>query len=135
MEPIPPVTPTTESYSAEADAAIAIAQPIYLKASGHADLAQANAASTAGAIGFAITAAEPSFAVDYVTEGKLTLADWTTIAGTAALVAGATYYLDAAGPGRITSAAPTAAGQYVVRLGRAASATTLDVEIEAPIRL
>ena len=135
MEPIPPVTPMTESYSAEADAAIAIGQPVYLKTSGHADLAQADAAGRAGAIGFAITAAEASFAVDYVTEGKLTLADWTAIAGTAALVAGANYFLDAASRGRITGAAPTAAGQYVVRLGRAASALTLDIEIEAPIRL
>ena len=134
MEPIPPMTPA-EFYLAEADVAIAIGRPVYLKATGHADLARADAIATAGAIGFAIIAAEPTAAVEYVTEGKLTLADWTVVAGVAALVAGTTYYLDAASPGRITSTAPTTVGRYVVRLGRATSTITLDVEIESPIGL
>ena len=135
MEPIVPVVPTTESYSVEADESISVGRPIYLKLGGHAALALANAPRPASAIGFAIVAAEPTFAVSYITEGKVTLANWATVAGTAELAAGSTYYLDDSGPGQITDTAPTASGRYVVRVGRAASSTTLDIEIESPIRL
>jgi len=57
------------------------------------------------------------------------------VAGTIALTPGATYFLDPSTAGRITTTAPTTAGQYVVRVGRAVDATTLDIEIELPILL
>jgi len=61
--------------------------------------------------------------------------DWTLIAGTAELSAGATYFLDPATAGRITATAPTVVSQFVVRVGRAVNARTLDIEIELPILL
>ncbi len=96
-------------------------------------MAVANDIAKAAAIGFALTAAEPAFSVGYLTEGKLQLVDWSAVAGTASLTPGSAYYLDAVTAGRITSAAPTTG--YVVRLGRATSATILDIEIEPPIKL
>ncbi|MDD5708292.1 MAG: hypothetical protein PHR35_20430 [Kiritimatiellae bacterium] len=135
MEPIPPMEPMTETYAAEADSTIAAGQPLYVKPTGHMDLACANDSATKGAVGFAVTAATPGFVVEYVTEGKLTLTDWTVIAGAAALEPGADYYLDATTAGRITKTAPSASGLYVVRLGRATSTLTLDIEIEPSVRL
>lgn len=133
MEPIPPVEPTTDTYSAESDASILVGQPLYIKSSGHADLARANTHATAAAVGFAVIAASPTFTVEYVTEGKLTLTDWTAVASVATLTPGVAYYLDAAAAGRITSVVPTSG--YIVRLGRATSTATLDIEIEPSMRL
>ena len=133
LEPEPQVEVLESSYSAEADVAILVGQPVYVKATGHVALAVANNAGTASAVGFAVTAAEPTFTVNFLTEGKLTLVDWTAVAGTASLAPGNAYYLDAATAGKITNVVP--ASGYVVRLGRATSAVTLDIEIEPSVRL
>ena len=134
LEPEPRPAVPESAYTAEADVAILAGQPLYIKPSGHAELARADAAATAAVAGFAVAAAEPGFTVNYVTEGKLTLADWTPLLGSAGLVPGTAYFLDAVA-GRITAMAPQAPGLYVVRVGRAASTLTLDIEIEPPVRL
>jgi hypothetical protein len=133
-EPATPVDSLMDTYTAESDDSIVAGQPLYIKATGHAALAAANAGATANAIGFATVDAEPTFSVNYATEGKLTLVDWTTVSGSASLVPGAAYYLSTA-VGKITSVPPSAAGAYVVRVGRAASSLTLDIEIEPSVRL
>jgi hypothetical protein len=122
-------------YNAEVDAAVQIGTPIYLAATGHANLAQADAMPKAGIVGFAISEALAGFACNYVTEGKVTRDDWSLVASTSTLAAGQVYFLDPAKPGRITSTPPSLAGNYLVRVGRAISPLSLDIEIEPPIRL
>lgn len=132
-EPILPVTPETSDYlTAETDSNVAIGQPVYIKSTGHLDLASASVAPQVAGVAISDTAA--TIAAHYITEGKVIRTDWTPIVGTVSLLAGVTYFLDTAA-GRLTAAAPAAAGQYVVRVGRAVSTTTLDVEIELPILL
>lgn len=135
-EPILPVTPETYDYhEAEADSAIKIGNPIYLTGAGHVLPAQANAAGTTQVAGVSFTDTSAGFICKYYTEGRVEKSDWTDITGVATLSAGVTYFLDPSVAGRITSTAPTAAGQYVVRVGRAVNTTTLDIEIELPILL
>jgi len=135
MEPVPPVEPTTETYSAEVDESVLVGQPIYIKGTSHVAPAKADSATTSRVGGFAITAADPGNAADYVTEGKLTITDWTAVTGSASLTPGSAYYLDASVAGRITSGVPVATGEYVVYVGRATSTLTLDIEIAPSIRL
>ena len=135
-EPILPATPETIDYhSAEADSTIEIGNPLYLTGVGHVNPARSDAAGTTQVVGLSITDTSATFTCNYLTEGRIERSDWTDIASVANLSAGATYFLDPTLSGRITSTAPTAAGQYVVRVGRAVNATTLDIEIELPILL
>ncbi len=135
-EPILPATPETIDYhSAEADSTIKIGNPLYLTGVGHVNPARADAAGTTQVVGLSITDTTSGFTCNYLTEGRIERSDWTDIAGVTNLSAGVTYFLDPVLSGRITSTAPTVAGQYVVRIGRAVSTTTLDIEIELPILL
>ena len=120
---------------AEADVQIKIGNPLYLKANTHVATAKADDASTVQVAGLAISNAAPTFTCNFVTEGQVERADWTDITGAVTLTPGATYFLDAVIAGKITTVAPTTTGQYVVRVGRAIDTTTLDIEIELPIRL
>lgn len=130
------ISASVDSYhTAEADVQVKIGNPIYLKANGHVNPAQANSANTTQVAGFSITNTEATFACKYITEGRVVRTDWTNIIGTTLLTPGATYFLDAATVGQITTTAPTTGSQYVVRVGRAINTITLDIEIELPIRL
>ena len=81
------------AYTAESDATIAIGQPLYMKLNGHVDLALANDATKNRVIGLASIAASPTFIASYISDGKITLADWTAIAGSTNLTPGGNYYL------------------------------------------
>lgn len=135
--PNEPILPAVDPvyYSAEADSPTKIGSPLYLTGVGHVDLAQADAAGTVQVVGLALEVVAASFSCNYISEGSIERSNWSDVAGTATLSAGATYFLDQTTAGRITSTAPTTAGQYVVRVGRAVNTTTLDIEIELPIRL
>jgi len=133
-EPILPATPDTTFYSAEAGVDVKIGYPLYLS-SGLVYPAQANAAGSAQVVGVSIEDVSAGVGCTYITEGSVTRADWTDVSGSVSLSSGATYYLDPSTAGRITTTSPTASGQYVVRIGRAVNTTTLDIEIELPIRL
>lgn len=134
-EPILPITPEAADYHmAEAGATIKIGYPLYL--SGNiVNPAQANAAGTTQVVGISIADVSVGVGCKYITEGSIERSDWMEVAGTATLSPGVTYYLSPDTAGRITATAPTTAGQYVVRVGRAVNTTTLDVEIELPILL
>ncbi len=123
------------SYSAETDDATSIGQPIYVKSNTHIGLAKADAAGTMKVAGLAITAVSATFTALYNADGRLSLADWTAITGSATLTPGAYYYLDDATPGMMTTTAPTTTGKYVVRLGRAISTVIFDIEVEQSILL
>ncbi len=136
IEPQIPVTPEIlDYYDAEADSTIIIGNPLYLTAAGHVITAQANSSVTAQVAGLSITDTSIGETCQFLSEGRIERSDWTSVAGVTNLSAGVFYYLDPAVAGHITSTAPTSAGQYVVRLGRAIDTTTLDIEIELPILL
>ncbi len=136
IEPQLPATPETIDYhTAEADSTIIIGNPLYLTGAGHVNSAQADAAGTTQVVGLSITDTSAGSSCNYLTEGRIERSDWTAIAGVVSLSAGLTYFLDPSVAGHITSTAPTVVGQYVVRVGRAVNTTTLDIEIELPIRL
>lgn len=116
----------------EADSAIARGQPVYVKASGHIDLARADAMPQAGYAGLATAAAAATFAASYAT-GVLSLADWSAIAGAQYLTPGAVYYLSPATAGQITTVAP--ASGYLVVVGRALSVSQLHAYQEPIILL
>jgi hypothetical protein len=122
-------------YESVADSNVAISQPLYLKNNGHVGLAKANSATTFRVSGLAFSAVLSGHVVKYNTNGRLTIPDWTAIAGTASLTPGAYYYLSDSTAGMITSIAPTSAGSYVACIGRAASTVILDIEIEPSILL
>lgn len=121
--------------SAQTDSDVIIGTPIYLKAGGNVDKAQANNAATKQVIGLCVQNALSGHSVQYFTEGKIERADWTPIVGTPFLTRGALYYLNWETPGLLTGIAPTTSGNYVVAVGRAVTATTLDIEIQPSIKL
>lgn len=116
----------------EADSAIAAGQPVFVRASGHIDLARADALPQAGYAGLATMAAAATFAVSYG-PGPLTLPSWAAIAGSQYLTPGAIYYLSAAIAGQITTIAPMAG--YLVVVGRALSVSQLHAYQEPIILL
>ncbi len=124
-----------ESYDAETDDTVVPGNPIYLKASGHIGLAQADNNLTATVVGLCKVSQSPTFSASYQMLGKLTLSDWTAIIGTTSLTPGAIYYLDDATIGSLTTAAPTSVGSFVTKVGEAISSDTMEIEIEQKIRL
>jgi hypothetical protein len=118
--------------TAEADSAILAGQPVYVLASGHIDLALADAMPQAGVAGLATAAAAATFAASYAL-GPLGLADWSAVAGTQYLVPGAIYYLSTTVAGTITTIAPAAG--YLVVIGRALSPSQLHAYQEPIILL
>jgi hypothetical protein len=118
---------------------IVICQAVYTKANGNVDLAKADASGTKEVLGLVhdaliLTTESGNILVDGVLTA--TTGQWDTVTGgSGGLTPGAIYYLSAATAGRLTSTAPTTVGQYVVRVGRALSATKMDMMIMAPILL
>lgn len=105
---------------------------------GNATPAQADSQPTTRAIGLVQAAAADTdpveVQVDGIMEGLTT--EWDAVTGqTGGLTEGAQYYLSATTAGDITVTAPDAFGEFVVPIGVALSATELDIEIGAPIRL
>ena len=114
--------------------AITEGQPVYIDGADSCDLARANAASTRNVIGLVRDASIAAAATgDVQTDGILSVADWTSVLGAAALTPGTTYYLSAAVAGQITATAPTGAPNSVVRIGTAISGTDLEISIGRPI--
>jgi len=119
--------------------ALVIGTPVYVKATGEMDKGQANASATIQLLGLVKDVSVASAAPGVVqTDGILvaTTVQWDAVAGTTGgLSPGTVYYLDAATPGQLTATPPSSAGQYLVRIGLAVSATELDISIRDPIKL
>ena len=115
-------------YSAETDDDVVAGQPVYVKADTHVGLAVNGGAATHQVAGLAVEAALATAAVEYRPDGKLQIADWTAITGAANLTPGAYYFLGAVA-GTMTTVAPTVAGAYMVRIGRAITTKVLDIEV------
>lgn len=128
---------TTQSFSAinENAGAISQGQVVFVSSSGSVNLANNTAEATAKAIGVVEDASiAPTASGSVLTDGAITVADWTAIAGAPTLTAGSVYFLDGV-DGNITTIPPILAGSYVVRIGTAISTTTLEVSISRPIKL
>lgn len=124
-----------EPIEAIFDSNTAAGHVVYISSAGHVELAQADALATSHAVGVAFEAVAAGNTGEYVTEGPVTIDDWTLVAGTEFLTPGALYYLSKDNPGRITTTAPGDGGECVVLIGRATSATSLDIELSPPILL
>jgi hypothetical protein len=118
--------------TAQFASATAKGAPLFIDGS---DVELAQADGMVNVIGVAAEDVAESAEGRYLTEGQVTRDDWTPVAGASLLSAGAVYYLSPTTAGQITATAPTTAGQVVLIIGRALSATVLDVEIGEPILL
>ncbi len=107
-------------------------QPVYVVSNNHVDLAINT--TQPYVIGLTLEAVTAGNTGQYITEGTVTLVDWTTVTGTTLLTPGAVYYLDSTA-GMLTLTPTTTIGQHVVAVARAASTTELDIEIAEPILL
>jgi hypothetical protein len=116
-----------------------ICEPVYQLANGQVDWAQANAAATSELLGLVSdTAISANSSGNIMVDGFLdaTTGQWDAVTGgTGGLTVGGVYYLSAAAAGKLVAIAPTTAGQYVVRAGRAVSTTRMDIMIMPRILL
>ena len=118
---------------------IVIGQPVYNDGNDTVDLAKADAAGTVEVLGLVystsiVTTESGLFVSDGLLEATTT--QWDAITGgSGGLTFGIVYYLDPTTAGKLTTTGPTAAGKYVVRIGRAISTTKLEISISQPILL
>lgn len=119
--------------------AIVIGMPVYVSAADEVKKALADALGTSEILGLVaditVAASDPA---RILTDGRLTAttAQWDAVTGqTGGLTPGSVYYLDSSTAGNLTTTAPTAEGETVVRVGRALSTTVLEISIDRPILL
>jgi len=118
--------------------ALPIGAPVYCDGAGTVDKAQADAAATVEVLGLVQAEIAIAGSGSVQTDGILaaTTGQWDVITGDAGgLTAGTVYYLDPDTAGMLTDTAPTGAGDYVVRVGKAISTTELEISISQPIKL
>jgi hypothetical protein len=118
---------------------IVICTPVYNDASDGVKKAKADAAAAKNVIGMvqATTIANGASGIIQV-NGVLTAttAQWDVVTGqVGGLIQRTRYYLSGATAGMITDTAPSTAGQYVVEVGIALSATELKIDVSTPILL
>lgn len=108
-------------------AAAVVGEVFYIFGNDSLKKAKADAGATAAAMFFAIAAITAGATGAFQSSG--------VIAGLTGLTAGATYYLSPTTAGLMTVTPPSTVGQYVVRLGKALSATEFAIRIEREILL
>lgn len=137
----------TGTFSPAAGAAVRTCNAgnaLYFISGGRLDLAMgvdALAGAAAGApapymvAGLASADAIDGQMVGVVSDGQVSRADWSPVAGSRDLVPGARYYLSVATPGLLQLACPSTPGTWVVCVGQALSERALDVEINLIARI
>ena len=80
-------------YEAEADIDVVVGQPLYIKSNAHVALAAADAEDTSKVIGLSTEVTGSGNTAKYNVDGKLYIADWTAVVGSALLTPGTDYYL------------------------------------------
>lgn len=108
-------------------ASTAIGDVMYIFGADAVKKAKADAAATAEAFYFATAVITSAATGNFQSAGVL--------AGMSGLTPGATYYLSQTTAGLMTVTPPSTVGQYVVRLGKALSATEFEIRVERPILL
>lgn len=113
--------------------------PVYLSAAGQFQLARANAQATHDVLGLV---RDPSIAAgasgSIQTDGLITgsTAQWDAVTGqTGGLTAGSYYFLSINTAGKLTTIAPTSQGEYIQRVGKAITSTSLEISIPFSILL
>jgi hypothetical protein len=86
------------------------------------------------AVGLMVLDTANTISGDVQTDGPFTLADWTSVIGSTSLAAHTLYFLSTTG-GLLTATPPSTGGNVVQAIGRAVSATTLDIDIQQAILL
>lgn len=135
------VTGEVDVVSLENDtgaAVIAEGAPVYCKSAGKVDDAQADAVATVEVIGLAQDEIAYQASGNIQTDGVLALTteEWDAITSdTGGLTAGTVYYLDPDTAGMLTTTAPTADGDFVVRVGKAISTTDMEISILNAVKL
>lgn len=130
-----PAGTTAIDYDIETDDDVVIGQPMYLKTpGGNLGLAQADGLPDARVFGLATEDQSSGVSVLVRAIGSVTRADWTAVTGSVSLSPGAVYYLDASTAGMLTATAPQSGGDFVTRVGIAATSTTLDIHPMRPIQ-
>ena len=118
---------------------LVIGTPVYAVANDAVDKAMANAVGTINVIGLiADVSVAASTAGSVQHDGILvaTTTQWDAVTGlTGGLVKDNIYYIDAATAGKLTSTAPTTAGQFVKEIGTAISTTEMQIGIRIRIKL
>lgn len=118
---------------------LVIGTPVYVSNPDAVDQAAADAAGTSEVLGLIRDASVPSGNTGSAqTNGILqaTTGQWDAITGqTGGLTTGAIYYLDAATPGKLTTTAPSAVGEFVTRVGQAVSTTEMQIAPQPAIAL
>lgn len=132
-EPGPPGPAFDPLFTIVAAANLAPGMPVYVNGLGKLAPASAAALASSSAVGLCAAATASGFAAP-VNCASLSLSNWAAIAGAAALSPNQTYYLGVA-PGTISAVAPSTPGLVVVPVGRAVSATTLEISIAQPVLL
>lgn len=69
-----------------------------------------------------------------ITDEVFTMSDWANVIGSAQLRGGQIYFLSSV-PGQITTSAPSTNGQVVQQIGRAVSASALEIECREAVLL
>lgn len=109
--------------------AIVIGTPVYMTAADHVDKAKADAVGTVNVVGLMQATSTASASTGFCqTSGILdaTTAQWDAVTGgSGGLVFNTIYYLDPSTAGKLTSTAPTTAGQFVKEVGIALSTTEM----------
>ena len=125
------------SYTLEADSNIAPGMALYINNSGNIERAIANATSTSSVAGLSTSITNLGGGCQYKMEGLVELTDWSNAIenGASTLSAGSFYYVSSTDPGKITTTAPSGAGNFVVQVGFAQSTTKLNLQIQPPIKL
>lgn len=137
----------TGTFSPAASAAVrtcTAGNALYFISAGRLDLAMgvdAIAGAAAGApppymvAGLASADASDGQMVGVVSDGQVSRADWSPVAGSRDLVPGARYYLSVATPGLLQLVCPSTPATWVVCVGQALSERALDVEINLIARI
>jgi len=129
----------TVSLENENAGTIVIGCPVYCSDVDKVDKAQANAVATVEVLGLVqdvtiLTTASGNIQTDGVLTA--TTGQWDAITGdTGGLTAGSVYYLDPDTAGMLTTTVPPDAGDFVLRVGKAISATGLEISILNAVKL
>ena len=112
--------------------AIVIGTPVYAAAADHVDKAKADAIGTVNVVGLMQETSTASGGTGFMqVTGILdaTTVQWDAVVtgGAGGLVFNTIYYLDPSTAGKLTSTAPTTAGQFVKEIGIALSTTEMQL--------
>jgi hypothetical protein len=130
---------TTVERTNDNASTVVIGQPVYTKANGNVDEAQADAAATTKVTGLVSDESIASAAAgDIIVDGILTATttQWDAVTGkVGGLSINSIYYLDPNTVGQLTDTAPTTTGDYVAPIGLALSTTELCIRITPTVLL